>query len=75
MESCSHNPKNARSCCSLVEQRPEPAPMPRGCGKLHPSDCPSKHAEQTCLGLDVLSAPLASLPTPASVSMETKQDI
>ena len=71
MESCSHNPKNARSCCSLVEQRPEPAPWLEG-------------AANCALLVVLVSMPnghfwggtcSASLPTPASVSMETKQDI
>ena len=36
--------------------------MTRGCSKLHPRDCPSKHAKRTFLGRDVLSAPLHCLP-------------
>ena len=49
-------------------------PMTWGCGKMRPRDCPSKYAERTFLGQDMLSAP-ASLPNPASVSMKTKQVI
>ena len=41
---------------------------------MRPRDCPSKYAERTFLGQDMLSAP-ASLPNPASVSMKTKQVI
>ena len=48
--------------------------MTRGCSKLRPRDCPRKHAER-----DILVAGRArcstSLPTPASIPMETKQDI
>ena len=37
-------------------------PVTWGCRELRPRDCPSKHAEWTFLGLDVLSAPLHCLP-------------
>ena len=46
-------------------------PMTGGCGKLHPRNCPSKHAKGTFLGGLALCS--TSLPTPASVPMETKQ--
>ena len=48
-------------------------PMTGGCGKPYRCDCPSKHAEGTFLGGLALCS--ASLPTPASVPMETKQDV
>ena len=36
-------------------------PMTRGCSKMRPGDCPSKYAEQTFLGEDMLFAPLHCL--------------
>ena len=43
--------------CSLAEQRPEPAPRLQGA-----SDGPSKHAQRTYLGQNVLSAPFTAGP-------------
>ena len=50
-------------------------PMTRGCGRLCPRDCLGKHAKRTFLGQDVHALCSASLPSPASVPMETKQDV
>ena len=41
---------------------------------LRPRDCPSKHAEQDILGAGRARCSTL-LPTPASIPMETKQDI
>jgi len=60
-------------CCSLVEQRPEPAPYQEGSANCAFLIVLVSMQKGHFLGRHALCS--SSLPTPASVYMETKQDI